>query len=325
MPRGDPGPESHLDLSRFENKHPSSDEFDLGAEVPMILEDEAMEGIIMHEVTEAKNNHGNPLYPILMEEGDTFRTAPSRSGSSHSLGPNNRNVSNSDTFYLKRPDLVPLPNQGQYGKKRFAESMRPPLSKKVSLGIIEPQSPMYYHVNHLSPTGAPNSEASKPEATKGQSWVNMIPISMPEGTRKMPSELRSTSFESNTSFSSITPPTNQIWTPNASYPVESAATSFNSSAEIADVPDNSQYKRAPQTHFFGDTALRLASDSLRSGIGNGNPNGVLMSKGNEVNESMIIAAEDKKPLNRNPDQYLAEQIFPSTLLSMLPTLTSRLR
>ena len=317
-----------LRLERFfEPKHPSSDEFDPGVEVSRILEDNVIEDTIMYDV----NNQGNVSYPQSVEDSDTFQTVAStprkvnRSGLSDSFGGNNDNLSNSELFYFKRPDLVPLSYQGQNGKKRSsAESMRPPLSKKIILGINESQSPMFYHVNHLSPTEAPKLEAPKPGAIKDPSLANKaVPISLQEEARNVPHELRwSKSFESNTSSSTTATP-NQIWTPNNSFPVESAATSFNSSADTADVSDSFLCNTLPQSHTFGDTAMRLATETSRFEMGNATLNKDWNATANaEVKESVIVASNDRKASSRNPKEYLVGQIFPSTLLSKFFVLIS---
>lgn len=308
------------------NNRPSSDEYDPGAGISKLMEDESMEDVIMHDDTdEERNNEGNAWNNDLTEDDDRFLEAPytpskikrSRTGlwSGH-----DDNTAESEILCRKQPDLIPLAYQSQASKKRTSgNSMRPPVSKKATLGILEPQTPIIYHVNHLSPIEAPKLEPPRLEAGKARSSVSAnFPLPIPEQTRTFLNEPRaSISFETNTSFtSSVATSTNQIWTPNTSFPANSVGTSFDSSADTTDVSHSFLEQWPYQNQSISDTALQLAPEAAKLEPDIGYPILNVNTKNHAVQKgSGNISANDKKIPSRNVTEYPPDQIFPPELLS----------
>ncbi|MCJ1464994.1 hypothetical protein MMC07_003609 [Pseudocyphellaria aurata] len=272
----------HVDSSHVIDQHPSSDEFGSDIEDSAVLAD-----IALAEPPLFGSNSYPGASELLVQDEECFVTPPSTPAHSHEV--------NSDPFssesVLQPPELVHPPQLSLPSKKRsFDESMRPPLARKLTRSRSESQHRKLCSLNDKEQEEAPSSDT--------------IPIAVPDDT---PVDVHCfNSFESTTSFgtSAMTASSTSL-TRNTSIYTDSKTTSFDSSMGTLDSSDNNMHDRPSQT--------------TRSEAKNSDHN-VREYESMDVDDHWVglpPTMELGKPSNRKEDEYLAEQLFPPSLLTPL--------
>lgn len=285
VPRSD----LHVDTSHVLDQHPSSDEF--GSDI----EDSALAETPLF---------GSESYPgankSLVQDEETFVTPPSTPPHSHKV--------NSDSI-LQSPEPVQLPQPSLPSKKRSSEeSMRPPSARKITRSRSESQRRKLYNLNYLEPAEAPISDT--------------VPIAIPEERRRTPAELHlSNSFDSTTSFGTSAVTTSSTsGTRNTSFYANSMTTSFDSSIGTMDSYDNIMHERSSQTT---KPEAKNSDYNIREyeSMDVDDSETVLLQRTDWVSlsptkEVSANSMEHGRTSNRKEVEYLAEQFFPPSLLSM---------
>lgn len=272
-------PEPPMNVSHLASQ-PPSDEFPPEFDISELTEDLIMadaSSTLLKNAPKVKSNYAAAAKKGAIEDEEIFETPPSSSShcltcSYELLGDGEGNVCTESNFlYFQTLDLVSIPLAVQSGKKRpYPEAMKPPSSSRKATRarpIIPPQS---CNVDHLSFIDAPVKPEgiNYPPFLKHKSF-SQVPSSTPNGLYMGNSFDSSTSFASFTRVPSLTSSmTTQstTWTPNSSFHMDSAATSFTSAVDQMELSESSSHLHSTplEDYATSDSAARSIPKALRS-------------------------------------------------------------
>jgi hypothetical protein len=169
---------------------------------------------------------------------------------------------NTDTFYHKKPDLVPVTNR----KRSFPEPMKPPLPRKSSRETRGQRDA--YNVDHLAPYIKPDFQKKhnpEPNLKVFQSGnaAYAVPTPPPDDQPLLTRSFsRNQSLENLASVSSSMTSASSAWTtPNTSFSSDSMATSFSSSTGGTDTTIRAPFDKSTDSYHAGRSAIQSEADS----------------------------------------------------------------
>lgn len=276
----------YFELSHVTSKHPSSDDYDPDFDDSGVIAD-VLANLGSKNTPEAEESPN--------QDEEIFATPLST--------PPHAEGANPDSYFLQRPDPVRLPQLSPLRKKRsYEDGMKPPLARKLTRSRHESQHCKHCNVKYLNPVELPSSET--------------IPTAVPEERRTIPGDLHpSNSFDSATSSGTLAMTTSSTsWTRGTSSHTNSMTTSFNSSVDITDRSENFIHDRASQT-------IRPENENMEVERFVDTSCDVREFESMDIDDSDTILQERPGCVKFSPkksilkDEYLAEQLFSSTLLS----------